>query len=63
MAKANPRTPCGGVAVHDEVRQLVGRLPEGDDEREVEEQLQRGRGPVVRARVASGHPREAVPPG
>ena len=58
-----PEDPLGRVAVHDEVRQLVGRLPEGDDEREVEEQLQRRGSPMVRPRVAPGHPREAVPPG
>ena len=43
--------------------QLVGGLPEGGDEREVEQQLQRRRGPVRLVGVASGHPGQGVAEG
>jgi hypothetical protein len=37
------------------VGQLLGGHPEGDHEGEVEQQLQRGRGPVRLVRVAPDH--------
>ena len=44
------------VVLGDEVRQLVGGDAEGDDEREVEEQLERRRRAVGLRRVAPVHP-------
>ena len=44
------------MAFGDQMGQLVSGLSEGGDERQVEEQLQRRRGPVGFVGVAAGHP-------
>jgi hypothetical protein len=42
------------------VRQLIGRRAEGNDDRQVVEQLQRRRRAVLLARVAAAEPAPAV---
>ena len=60
VAKQKPTDPDPHVVLDQRVRELVGRGAEGDHEREVEEQLERGRGPVDLGHVAAGHPDDAV---
>ena len=58
--EAEAHHPDPHVVLDQRVRELVGRGAEGDHEREVEEQLERGRGPVDLGHVAAGHPDDAV---
>ena len=61
VAKAKPMIPSPDVVVGEEAGELVGRHPERDDERQVEEQLQRRGGAVHLVRVAAAHRDQAVP--
>ena len=52
--------PGADVVLGEHVGELVGGDAEGDHERQVEEQLQRRRHPVLLVRVAARHPADAV---
>ena len=60
--KANPHTAVAMCASGDVMRQLVPRLRERDDERQVEQQLQWGDRAVPFVRIPAQHPSEAVRP-
>ena len=60
VAKPNPSSPAPKCSSASVVRQLVGREPEGDDERQVEQQLERRGRAVALVRVAPVHPGSAV---
>ena len=52
--------PGADVVLGQHVRELVGGDAECDHERQVEEQLQRRRHPVLLVRVAARHPADAM---
>ena len=60
VANANPPIAGPDIACGEVARELVRGDAEGDDERQVEEQLERGRAPMGLARIPSGHAPTAV---
>ena len=60
VAKANEASPASDVVLGQLMGELGGRDAEADHKREVEQQLQRRRGPVRLMRVAPGHAANAM---